>query len=401
MINQFSIEFKFLTFTSQLVTLQVNSRALPVIRSPNYTDLTWDIPIEKIPLVVGNEKGSNLHVVTLKEYLANFRNYLHKPNSWKGNRVSLLAPRDTHVVTSAQACFLPIPSSEDAKFNVAIYNYQTSAANPAVLAIVASSKGTSAQVLGQNSGKLFFNNNGERCSFVGQRLSDYRIEQGQTEDLSAPMSQEEKQQNMLLIIQVPLKQKARVFEAENSVKLKKMSLASAPSSARRKEKKESNVEDAIISIGESEGEFNEVNNLEIERDENYPVRVTMQFYKATDNGVVNEQNIKQISEQIQGARKNADFIGSLVVAGTTNRPTEPNLPSRTTNNYIVPPWWTEFWLVYGPIFPQYTEQRAKDKVFSGGRYSNSSMNDVREQIIDILGAESDPNKRAQPVWNIL
>lgn len=385
------------------MTLQVNSRALPVIRSPNYTDLTWDIPIEKIPLVVGNEKGSNLHVVTLKEYLANFRNYLNKPTGWKGNRVSLLAPRDTHVVTSAQACFLPIPSSEDAKFNVAIYNYQTTADNPAVLAIVASSKGTSAQVLGQNSGKLFFNNNGERCSFVGQRLSDFRMEQGQTDDLSAPMTQEEKQQNMLLIIQVPLKRKqvVRNYLKNEGVKYKK-SMASASSVMKKKEKESSNVEDAIISIGESEGAFTEINNLEIERDESFPVRVTMQFYKATDNGVVNEQNIKQISEQIQGARKNADFIGSLVVAGTTNRPTEPKLPaSRITNYYIEPHWWTEFWLVYGPIFPQYTEQRAKDKVFSGGRFANSSMNDVREQVIDLLGAESDPNKRAQPVWNVL
>lgn len=129
------------------MTLQVDGHMLPVIRSPNFEDLTWDIPMEKIPLVVGNEKGGNLHTVTLKQYLENFRNYLHKPNGWKGHRTSLYAARDTHVVTSAQACFLPIAASEETKFNVAIYNYQTRHNDPAILAIVASSKGTSAQVL--------------------------------------------------------------------------------------------------------------------------------------------------------------------------------------------------------------------------------------------------------------
>lgn len=136
------------------MTLQVDGRMLPVIRSPNFEDLTWDIPMEKIPLVVGNEKGGNLHTVTLKQYLDNFRNYLHQPNGWKGHRTSLLAAaRDSHVVTSAQACFLPITASDETKFNVAIYNYQTRSDDPAVLAIVASSKGTSAQVLTSHDGK--------------------------------------------------------------------------------------------------------------------------------------------------------------------------------------------------------------------------------------------------------
>ena len=43
--------------------------------------------MEKIPLVVGNEiKGGQLYTVTLKEYLENFRLYLHNPQSWKGSK---------------------------------------------------------------------------------------------------------------------------------------------------------------------------------------------------------------------------------------------------------------------------------------------------------------------------
>jgi hypothetical protein len=103
---------------------------------------------------------------------------------------------------------LPIPKDGEAKFNVGIFNYQSSPSNPAVLAIVASSKGTSAQILdnsnGYNGQKLYFNQNGERCSFIGQRLSDFRAEKGEAQK-TGPMTQQEKQQNMLLIIQVPLK----------------------------------------------------------------------------------------------------------------------------------------------------------------------------------------------------
>lgn len=93
------------------MTLQVNDRRLPVIRTPNFEDLTWDVEIDKIPLVVGNESGEPLRTVTLKEYLQNFRDYLHNPNDWTGSNRSLLADRDTHVIMSAQACFLPVPKT--------------------------------------------------------------------------------------------------------------------------------------------------------------------------------------------------------------------------------------------------------------------------------------------------
>jgi hypothetical protein len=50
---------------------------MPIIRYPNYTDLTWDVAMEKIPIVVGNEVNGPLHTINLKEYLQvlhSFRN---------------------------------------------------------------------------------------------------------------------------------------------------------------------------------------------------------------------------------------------------------------------------------------------------------------------------------------
>lgn len=182
----------------------VNDSALPVIRYPNFEDLTWDVPMEKIPLVVGNEmkgKGSNkLYTITLKEYLEHFRMYLSKPSEWSGDRTSLLAggdnsSRDSHAIVSAQACFLPVPKSDSAKFNVALYNYQSRHGDPAILAITATTQGTSAQIIDSGSQKLFFNKAGEKASFVGKRLSDDRKERGVA--VEGEMTQQEKQQNMV------------------------------------------------------------------------------------------------------------------------------------------------------------------------------------------------------------
>lgn len=41
-------------------------KLLPVIRYPNFTDKTGDVPLELVKLKVGNEKGKELQVITLK-----------------------------------------------------------------------------------------------------------------------------------------------------------------------------------------------------------------------------------------------------------------------------------------------------------------------------------------------
>ncbi len=298
---------------------------MPVIRFPNFTDRTADIPLERFFILVGNEKGKPLQRVNLREFLGNFRNYLHNPRSWAGNRRSLLADRDSHVLVSAQACFLPIPPQGQATFNPVLFNYQSYAKNPAVLAILVTRQGTSATVIdnqrdafeaGQTWGqRLFFNKNGERASLVGQRARDFGVSSGQGEMTSAQA--EAAGMNMVMLIQVPLKQAPRprlpmpIFSVPESKLMEGMSTAAR-----------SNVEAAVISHGEVEGPFTEIDGLPIERDPRFPIRVTVQFYKATDNGVVSAADMRHISEQIAKVYSNADYVGSLVIDGDTGRPTE-------------------------------------------------------------------------------
>ena len=97
--------------TDMTLQLQSPSTKLPVIRHPNFSDLTWDVPLDEIPLIVGNEvdkTGEVRYSVTLKEYLNNFKSFLTDPQAFKGPKDSLLKSGEKYAVMSAQSCFLPV-----------------------------------------------------------------------------------------------------------------------------------------------------------------------------------------------------------------------------------------------------------------------------------------------------
>ena len=319
---------------------------MPVIRYPNFSDKSGDVSLDKFYLLAGNEKGKTLKKVTLREYLGNIRKYLNDSDSWKGTEKSLLAPRDTHVLVSAQACFLPIPKDGQAEFNPVLFNYQSYGDDPAVLAIIATREGTSATVIdnkrdGFSSGatwgqRLFFNQNGERASLTGKRMTDFLgSDEGKQYGNKEPGEKEGL--NMVMLIQVPLKQKKPMrfggYEDYGMV----MSDSVGGYMAECKSKK-SDVENAVIGHGKVEGPYTEINDLAIERDPAFPIRITVQFYKATSNGEVSESDMAQIAEQIEKVYDKADYVGSLVTGGDTNRPTEyigdKNEPVD---------WWEKFW----------------------------------------------------------
>ena len=59
------------------LTVKDGHKLMPVIRKPNFSDVTSDIPIDTFKLHVGNEKGGASHkIITLKEYLENISDYL-------------------------------------------------------------------------------------------------------------------------------------------------------------------------------------------------------------------------------------------------------------------------------------------------------------------------------------
>lgn len=56
------------------------------------------------------------------------------------------------------------------------------------------------------------------------------------------------------------------------------------------------MENAVIKVGQTEGEFIELNNIDIERDTRFPIRITLQFYKASGDGKINKEIMKEIAD---------------------------------------------------------------------------------------------------------
>ena len=145
------------------MTIEVHTRdqhgnvvpvAQPVIRHDNFNDKTADVDPDKFFIRVGNEKGEDLKVVSLREYLSDIRSYLSDKDSWKGEGMSLLSPRDSAVQVSAQSAILPVPEGETVSFNPVLFNYQSSEGNPAVLTILVTPNGTSATIIDNTRDKF-------------------------------------------------------------------------------------------------------------------------------------------------------------------------------------------------------------------------------------------------------
>ncbi|MCK5133165.1 MAG: hypothetical protein KAR40_13570 [Candidatus Sabulitectum sp.] len=291
---------------------------MPVIRFPNFHDLTADINPEDFYLLTGNESGDDLEPVSLTDYVDNIRDYLHDGDSWGGRVNSLLAERDSVVLVSAQAVFLPIEEDGIATFNPVLYNYQSYEGSPAVLAILATREGTSATIIDNSSEynadyyswgqRLYFNEDGERASLTGSRISDFLENPDNLSELTAEHMEAaggEEGMNMVMLIQIPLRQKERRdlwFEECNDMAMAQSETLSSSS----------DVEAAVIGHGELEGPFREIDGLPIVRDERFPIRVTVQFYKATSNGVASDGDIAEIAAQIIRVYDDASYVGSLV-----------------------------------------------------------------------------------------
>ena len=317
--------------------------AMPVVRQPNFSDVTADIDPREFTLLVGNQANRDLKRVSLADFLQSPTAFMTRPWKWKGDTKTLSAPRDSKVLVSAQACFLPIPRKGEAVFNPVIFNYQSVKDDPAVLTILATREGTSMTIIDNTRDafetgsiwgqRLFHNANGERASLTGKRESDFKAANpgaGKT----APQAGKESGLNMVLLIQVPLKQK-NVMQQPGMMLDKAMEAMPAPMAGAPRR---SNVENAVIGHGALEGKFTETDDVAIERDPKFPVRVTVQFYKATDNGAVSESDLKAIKTQINRVYSRSAYVGSLVTGGQTGRITEYEGVKVQPAN-----WWNEFW----------------------------------------------------------
>jgi len=287
--------------------------------------------------------------VPLTDVLKNIKSFASIPDSILGDG-NLLAARDSHFLVSAQAVFLPIPKTGKAEFNPVLFNYQSAPRSPAVLSILVTRQGTSISVIENESDdqtaygggqEIYFNNKGQRASFTAERKTDVEnriAAQGgpKTEDDRSALA---KGADVLFLVQVPLihKQRGRLGGAMDDSGgpmggggMAKPAMAPPPSpappaaagAASEMQKDKSDVEQAVLGHGPNLGPFNEGHRLRLQRDPQFPIRITVQFYKATSNGVVSDIDLDSISRSIGSVYEHADFVGSLVIPeGDPRRPT--------------------------------------------------------------------------------
>lgn len=303
------------------MSLATTSYTCPMIRRPNFTDITYDIPIDKFSLFVGNESGLEITTVSLKEKL---------------EELGLYDQRDSVILTSAQTCVLSCET--DVEFAVQLYNYQSSDREPAALTIMATDKGTSIQVLGTNRDKLYFNNQGTAHMIKAERLADVRarltgIKQKAVKKLSE-MTSKEKSENVIMVFQVPLENENESYfysseededeEEDGSTGSGAGGLFCGSGSDSDDDDDAKGVDMAVLSLGKKIGPYPVLRNRKLVRDARFPIRCTLQYYRVNDTNELEESVIQDIKHTLDNLENESIAFGSLV-SNATDRKTEPLL----------------------------------------------------------------------------
>lgn len=325
------------------MTLFADGQLMPVIRKPNFSDVTDDVSVDKFKLRVGNEKkGAPSKVVGVIEYLKNLSSYTDNTHN-----VDLSRPEDTVVLTSSQCCVLPVQKGSSTEFCLQLFNYQSYEDNPAVLVILASKDGTSAQIVERKTQKLFFNDNGDARWFKAERLQDYRtrktgVEQKKVESFTE-MKGEEKLENVIMMLQIPLKVKPSSrggFGMQDGFCPELMLCASKgpvyrSMNVKKKRVRGVGMDMGMLGLGKKDGKFVGTKDLTLERDTRFPIRCTFQYYRVTDENFISEHDVQDIQKQLSQAHEMAVASGSLVTNEDTKRVTEPDLknPVPTDNPF--------------------------------------------------------------------
>lgn len=237
----------------------------------------------------------------MKDYLEN--KHGHIKDVFDTPLGSLLCPeRDDVILTSAQYCVLPL-NKGTCEFNVHLHNYQSSSDEPAVLLVVGCSAGSSAQAIYGGTTALYFNDAGKAANFVAERLKDGRERLGKA--VEGKMNRDESERNALFVYQIPLKVSPK--KAKPQAKYFLNTAAEAESFFCSL-----GMDDAVLSVGESYCDFTGIKNAKLERDPQFPIRCTIQFYKVTDEADVPEAEFKDMAENINRIYKSAEKTGSLV-----------------------------------------------------------------------------------------
>lgn len=180
----------------------------PMIRGSNFSDYTVDIPIDKFFAVVGNELprpdnvSSTLLQIPIARYLEDISKFTNLIVTSNGG--SLLAPRDTHILTACQTNVIKLVKGESTDFHVRVFNYQAWSKDACCLTVVVSAQGTSHYLMEESYTDLYYRDGDNAKQWTATGLADYRLSKGD-ENRSKNLTEEEEVLNAIWIYQIPLK----------------------------------------------------------------------------------------------------------------------------------------------------------------------------------------------------
>lgn len=276
------------------------SQMVPVIRKPNFTYNTADMPIEKFSCNV------NGHQMSLADYLDNLDQYTKKTGRLKNIRI----PRDKIILTTTQTCILPF-GDEEIEFQPYIYNRNSKKNDPRLLVIMSSAQGTSCQITYKTT-PLYLNIDGKCGVFTAASLCEDKKKIGV------------KQDGVIYIYQIPLKEteearkdrlhKAKYYDYFNTIVLASCEgsdsdidsddigglFDSDSDSVIHASSKKKDTDYGIISVQKIDINFAGLGNNDflLERDPHYPIRCTIQYYRLSNTSEISSETISEISDEM-------------------------------------------------------------------------------------------------------
>jgi hypothetical protein len=171
--------------------------------------------------------------------------------------------------------------------------------------------------------ELYFNEGGQRACFTAERRSDVAqrlAAHGGPRD-EAERSMLARGADVMAMIQVPLLHEDRGvlggLKAEDGYGYQfsddPLSAGGFGPNDATIRARSSDVERAVLGHGARLGPFVEGHGARLARDPNFPIRVTVQFYKATTTGEVSDRDLDAIATSIENVYAHADAVGSLVL----------------------------------------------------------------------------------------
>ena len=298
------------------LVLKNDENLLPLIKPQNFTDKVSVMSTDKIGLIVGNEKfGEELRAITLSEYLKNFDKY----NSDCDRNTNLYSEEmDSKITIRAQAVPLPVDSKTGIiEFNPTSYSYQTvSNDDPRNVNVVSSHLGTSSQTDCSSKQNIFI-----QRTLPDQRKENVyfkaKAESSETDDeksLTSTILGTKSMgcgRNRVIFIQIPIKQKVKHSRNNIYNNIYGSNIISKRSNNINLECCRS-FENANIYHGTNAGYAKKLGRTDLVRDKNQHITITVCFYYAVPNGILTDENVKRIRDDLTSVYKDGFWTGSLV-----------------------------------------------------------------------------------------